>query len=124
MLDWDECEKFIGTLDMSALYADEMRARAKTEDLQLFWIVNTADRKQFVIAKEAKFARILSARSGHIRERANGEIYRAGPKFFENNPGFGSVVRRAMKDRIPGVIEKKGEHGLTGEKVYSPIHGI
>ena len=123
-MEWDDCEKFIGAFDTTAFYADMMRASAKTDDLHLYWIINTAGKKQFVIAKEGKLARVLSAKSGHIRERANGEIYRAASKFYEMNPGFGSSVRRAMNDRVPSVVQRKGEHAVVGDTVYSPLHGV
>jgi hypothetical protein len=106
-------------------YADSMRAQALSDDLQLFWVVNTAGSKQFVLATSAKYARVLSNFSGHIRDRLNGKVYRASDQFFAKNPGFGSAVKRAIRDRTPGVVQRKGEHALMRinmqDRVYSPL---
>jgi len=120
----EDTEKFIAAQNSSGIYADLLRAFAHCDDLELYWVKNTANAEQFVIAARPKYARIISSQSGHLRDEKNGRVYRASDKFFASNPGFGSAVKRAIRDRTPGVVERKGEHAVIGEKVYSPINEV
>jgi len=119
-----DVEKLLAARPAKAFYADRMRAIALCDELELFWVRNTANAEQFVIASKPKFARIISAQSGHLRDENNGRVYRASEKFFDENPGFGSAVKRAIRDRAPGVIERKGEHAVMGEKIYYPLSSV
>jgi hypothetical protein len=120
-MDIEDVEKLLAARPTTAFYADRMRAIALSDGLELYWVRNTANADQFVIASKPKFARIISANAGHLREEQNGRVYRANEKFFAANPGFGSAIKRAIRDRTPGVVERKGEHAVMGGKVYSPI---
>ncbi len=117
-------EKWIRESGAAGYGADSLRAFAYSDDLQLFWVINTAGNKQYILATEAKLARVLACKSGHTHERRNGQVFRATDKFYEREPGFGSSVKRAIKDRTPGVIEKKGNHAAMGDKIYSPLHEV
>lgn len=120
----DSVEDMIKALGLSGLNADCLRAEFKSDALYLFWVVNTSGKRQYMLAANHKFARILAWRSGHIHAPENGKAFKASEKFFESNPGFGSAVKRAVGDQIPGVIIQKGNHAVMGDTVYSPLYGV
>ena len=114
-----ELSRLMGAMDEHA--ADGMRALAYADDLALFWIVNTAGRKAYFLARSAKLARHAAVAANHIQLVGNGECFRAADVFFTRNPGFGSSVQKAIKNRIPGHIVQKGNHAVMGDGVYSPL---
>ena len=117
-----ELTKTFGRMD--AHNADAMRALAYADDLELFWIVNTAGKKAYFLARTSRFARHAALRTNHIQDIDNGECYRAPEQFYAREPGFGSSVKRAIAARIPGHIVKKGNHAVMGEHVYSPLSAV
>ncbi len=114
-----ELSRVMGHMDLYA--ADRMRALAYADDLQLFWIINTVGRKAYFLARSAKLARHAAVAVNHIQLLENGECFRATDAFYRNNPGFGSSVKRAIKNRMPGLIVEKGNHAVIGDVVHSPM---
>ena len=124
-MELEQVEKFLSVQGkQTGYYADRMRATARCDNLELYWVRNTANSDQFVLASSPKYARIISSSSGHIRNEKNGRVSRANDRFFEKNPGFGSAVKRAIRDRTPGVVERRGEHAVMKDKVYSPLSAV
>lgn len=112
--------------------ADFLRAIAQSDQLRLYAVANTNDNTQLIIANNARYAKLISQRSGHIWELKNGRAflieksgtYRIGKKFIAIGAGFISAAKRAIADQVPGVIEMRGNHAVKGDMVYSPLTGI
>jgi hypothetical protein len=99
-------------------------AFSQDESLFLFLIINSSENIQYIIAKSTKYARIISRSSNHILEIDNGHVYRANDKFYKDNPGFGNAVKRAIRDKRPGVVERKGNYAIVGTRVYAPLSEV
>ena len=118
----EELRNVMGGMNPHA--ADRMRALAHADDLKLFWIVNTAGRKAYFLARSARLARHSAVAANHIQQVDNGTCYQAGESFFTSNGPFGSSVKRAIKDRVPGPIVQKGNHAMMGDRIYSPLTSV
>lgn len=117
-------EEMIKALGCAGENADKLRALRQSDELRLFFVDNTADRRQLILAANRKFARLISCMSGHIHTPENGKVLVPTDKYNDANAGFVSAVRRAMQDRTPGVIVQRGNHAIMGEKVYLPLHEV
>lgn len=128
----EQTEAIIKGARLSGDGADFLRAIAACDDLKLYAIANTSDRIQFVLAKNGRYAKLISSESGHVHEPKNGRaflierpmVFRVGKKPCSVGAGFLSSAKRAMADQAPGVIEQRGNHAVRGDKVYSPLVGL
>ena len=120
----EQAENLIIGTRLEGENADLVRAQVEEGDLDVFCILNTNDRPQFVIAKNARYAKLLSRQSGHIHHLSNGRAYFAEKVPRLASRAFLSSARRAAADRTPGIVEQRGNHAVMGDRVYSPLVGL
>ena len=100
-----------------------VKCNERRDDLHVFYVYNTADRKLTVLAREAACARYFAWVYDHIREQKNGRVMVMTEDAELKLRQSGQALGRALRDGYPGVITKVGENVVNEgrKKVYTPM---
>lgn len=109
--------------ELKALSEFWQSCRAPSDDLRVYYVYNTADRKLTVFAKDAKCARFFAHRAGHILEEGNGHVMVMKPEVEAELRRSGKALGRALRAGYPGVVEALGQNVVMkdSERVYTPM---
>jgi len=99
------------------------RCRERRDDLRVYYVVNTADRRLTVFARDAQCARHFAHRHGHIQDIKNGRVLVMKEDGETVLRSSGSALGRALRAGYPGVVTALGENVVMAEskKVYTPM---
>ena len=99
------------------------RCIEKREDLIVFYVINTADNRLTVLARDAKCARFFAHEKGHIQDVRNGRVRVMLPENEAELRKSGKALGRALRDGHPGVATHVGENVVIERsgKVYTPM---
>jgi hypothetical protein len=100
-----------------------VRCRAKRDDLRVFYVINSANNKQTILARDGKCARFFALHSGHIKEEKNGRVLVMNADREAALRTSGEALGRALRTGHPGVVKEVGDNiVLEGAgKVYTPL---
>ncbi|MBY8338403.1 hypothetical protein KYN89_15245 [Alteriqipengyuania sp. NZ-12B] len=100
-----------------------MKCSERRDDLRVFYVYNTADRKMTVLARNVACARYYARANGHIQQERNGRVMVMPESAELELRRSGDPLGRALRDGYPGVITKVGENVVNEnrEKVYTPM---
>jgi hypothetical protein len=102
---------------------EDIKCQRRSEDLNVYYVYNTADRKLTVLAKSYRCARYIAYVDGHIHKEKNGRAFQLKDGMQKKLLTDGSALGRALRDGYPGVIENIGGSVVnkSWEKVYMPM---
>ena len=95
----------------------------RRDDLKVFYVVNTAEKRLTVLAKDAQCARYFAQASDHLKDRSNGRVLVMKPENEAELRRSGKALGRALRDGYPGVVTVMGENVVMerSRKVYTPM---
>lgn len=99
------------------------KCEERRDDLKVYYVYNTADRRLIVLAKDAQCARQFAVWHGHIQEKTNGKVMVMKPEHEIALRVSGKALGRALRDGYPGVVTEMGDNVVMerSKKVYTPM---
>jgi hypothetical protein len=91
------------------------------EPLRLFRVRNTAGIGLLILAESERQSRAIALWQNHLRDFDNGDCEEVVDCATRWGAGFASAVERAKAQGFAGPIERKGNHAVMGDKIYSPL---
>jgi hypothetical protein len=103
--------------------AFHMSCHEQRDDLKVFYVYNTADRKLTILAKDVACARHFAFYAGHIHDPKNGRVMVMKPENEAKLRKSGAALGRALRDGKPGVVTELGDNIVmeASKRVYTPI---
>lgn len=100
-----------------------MRCQERRDDLRVFYVYNTNNRKLTVLARDAACARLFAKGHGHIRDEKNGQVMVMKEEVEAKLRRSGAALGRALRDGYPGVVKHVGRSVISEErnKVYTSM---
>lgn len=109
----------------SVRQAGEMlrRCAERRDDLKVFYVINTADNRLTVLAKDSECARHFAYYKGHLKDQSNGRVMVLKPEHEAELRRSGKALGRALRDGYPGVVTEMGDSVVMEDrkKVYTPM---
>jgi hypothetical protein len=99
------------------------KCNERRDDLKVYYVINTADRRLTVLACDAKCARQFAYYHGHIKDQKNGRVLMMKPEREAELRKSGQALGRALRDGWPGVVTQMGSNVVMEgtKKVYTPM---
>ncbi|WP_170003231.1 hypothetical protein [Pseudopontixanthobacter vadosimaris] len=109
--------------DLKRFIAFRVKCNERREDLRVFYVYNTADRKMIVLARDVACARYYAHAHGHLRDIKNGRVMVMRETNELELRHSGKALGRALRDGYPGVVTQVGNNVInkSRNKVYIPM---
>lgn len=88
---------------------------------KLYSVANRSQMRIDVIAMDVATAQEFAARAGHVRDADNATVYRYNDDHIEKLMKDGSALGRAVREGVPGVVERRGKNVIVGDRVFTPM---
>ena len=88
---------------------------------KLFSVANKSQMRIDVIAMDVETATQFAVRAGRVRSADNATVFRYNEAHIEKITKDGSALGRAVKEGVPGVVEKRGKNVIVGDRVFTPM---
>lgn len=88
---------------------------------KLFSVANKSQMKINVIAMDVDTAVEFAIRAGHVRSAENASAFRYNEKYIQTLTTSGSALGRAVREGVPGVVEKRGNNVIVRDRVFTPM---
>lgn len=88
---------------------------------KLFAVSNKSQMRIDVIAMDVETATEFAIGAGHVRSAENASVFRYNDKNIQTLTTNGSALGRAVREGVPGVVEKRGNNVIVGERVFTPM---
>ena len=88
---------------------------------KLYQVANRAEMRIDVIAMDVATAQDFAVRAGHVRSADNATVSRYNEAYVEKLMKDGSALGRAVREGVPGVVEKRGKNVIIGDRVFTPM---
>jgi hypothetical protein len=109
--------------EMRKRIEEAMGCHERRDDLKVFYVYNTADRKLTILAKDAACAREFAFYAGHVKERLNARVVVLRSEHEMKLRKSGDALGRALRDGKPGVVKHVGENVVMEgpRSVFTPM---
>lgn len=91
---------------------------------KLFSVANRSEMRIDVIAMDVATAQEFAARSGHVRSADNATAFLYNDGHVQKLLKDGSALGRAMREGVPGVVEKRVNNVIVGDRVFTPMTAV